>query len=152
MSHQPSGTAGVGTSIIRTGLWSGTGENYFFLNLLASPLSFLLCLLIRLLIFWVNTFFLNYCTRVRNSFHLNCSLQTALTDFHGEVGWSRELGTVSASIARRDAASVSHLHSTATAGTVRPVHPRQPLTIHWRGERDIFEKQMQNVYSETLVS
>lgn len=78
-------------------------------------------------------------TRLLNqshSFHLNRSLHTALTDFHGEVGRSRELGTVSAPVARRDAASVSDLHSTTTAGTVGPVDPWQPLTIDWEGGSD----------------
>lgn len=120
VSHQPCRTAGVDTSIIRTRLWSETG-------------------LIRFLIFCVNlslkvnTFFLSSFQEWVIDLSSKCSLQTILTDFHGEVGWSRELGTVSASIARRDAASVSGLHSTTTAGTVGPVDPWQPLTIHWRG-------------------
>lgn len=120
VSHQPRRTAGVDTSIIRTGLWSETG-------------------LIRVFKFWVNlsfkvnTFFLSsFQERVIN-LNSTCSLRAILTDFHGEVGWPREPRTVPASRARRNAASVSDLHSTTTAGTIGPVHPWHPLTIHWKG-------------------
>lgn len=35
---------------------------------------------------------------------------------------------------------MSDIHSTTTAGTVGPGHPRQPLTINWRGERHFSNK------------